>query len=73
MDRLKTKIFKLVKFSLPTFASPNLVALKDDKHFYPSYYVVPVIWEAFLKLHPEVGNALAPLADLIDNETMPVS
>lgn len=48
----------------------NLVALEDDKHFYPPYYAAPVIRESILKTHPEIRQALAPLAGLIDNTTM---
>ncbi|AIT62684.1 glycine betaine ABC transporter substrate-binding protein [Coxiella burnetii] len=48
----------------------HLVPLEDDKHLYPPYYAAPVIREAFLKAHPEVEKALAPLAGLIDEKTM---
>lgn len=48
----------------------HLVALKDNKHFYPPYYAAPVIRDTTLKAHPEVAKALVPLANLIDEKTM---
>lgn len=48
----------------------NLVALADDKHFYPPYHAAPVIRSAVLKDHPEIKRALQPLVSLIDNKTM---
>ncbi len=48
----------------------HLVALKDNKHFYPPYYAAPVIREAVLNAHPEIMKALMPLAGLINDQTM---
>ena len=47
----------------------HLVALNDNKRFYPPYYAAPVIREAFLQAHPEVEKALAPLAGLLNQKT----
>ena len=48
----------------------QLTALQDDKHFYPPYDAAPVIRDATLKAHPQIRQALAPLAGLINNQTM---
>ncbi len=48
----------------------HLIALADDKHFYPPYYAAPVVRAAILKAHPEIQKALAPLAGLTNNKTM---
>ena len=48
----------------------HLTVLKDDKHFYKPYYAAPVIRSAILKSHPEIAEALKPLAGLIDEKTM---
>jgi osmoprotectant transport system permease protein len=48
----------------------HLVTLKDDKEFYPPYHAAPVIREAVLKSHPEIGQALAPILGFINEEKM---
>lgn len=48
----------------------HLVPLTDDKHFYPPYQAAPVIRSSVLKKHPEIKQALEPLVNLINNETM---
>ena len=48
----------------------HLTVLEDNKRFYPPYYAAPVIRAAFLQAHPEVKKALAPLAGLINQQTM---
>ncbi len=48
----------------------HLLALKDDKHFYPPYFAAIVIREATLKKYPQIKTALAPLAGLINDKTM---
>ncbi len=48
----------------------HLTLLKDDKHFFPPYYAAPVIRESVLKAHPEIGKALALLANKIDAKAM---
>lgn len=51
-------------------AQYNLKLLTDDRHFYPPYYAATVIRASTLKKYPEIANALAPLAGLINNKTM---
>lgn len=51
-------------------AAYDLRLLQDDRAFFPPYYAAPVVRAETLERHPEVGEALAELAGLIDNETM---
>ena len=51
-------------------AAYNLAALEDDKGFFPPYYAAPVVRSDALTRHPEIRDALAPLAGLLDDETM---
>lgn len=39
-------------------ANKKLVLLKDNKHFYPNYYVAPVVRDATIKDNPKVKTAL---------------
>lgn len=48
----------------------NLFILEDDKSFFPPYYAAPVVRMDTLAGHPEIGEALALLAHLIDEKTM---
>jgi glycine betaine/choline ABC-type transport system substrate-binding protein len=48
----------------------HLVALADDRHYFPPYEAAPVVRGALLERHPEVGRALAELAGKIDDATM---
>ena len=48
----------------------NLVILADDKHILPSYYAAPVVRTSILQTYPQIAKALAPLGNLIDNNTM---
>jgi osmoprotectant transport system permease protein len=48
----------------------HLVALKDDRKIHPHYDAVPIIRETTLEKYPGIKKALAPLAGLIDNQTM---
>jgi osmoprotectant transport system permease protein len=48
----------------------NLVVLDDDRGFFPPYYAAVVVRENTLKRYPEIGEALEPLAGLIDEQTM---
>lgn len=52
---------------IPAF---DLVILDDDRNFFPPYYAAPVISGATLRAHPEIADALAPLAGILDNVTM---
>ena len=48
----------------------DLVALEDDRHYFPPYYAAPVARRATLERHPEVRRALAELAGKISGEEM---
>jgi osmoprotectant transport system substrate-binding protein len=48
----------------------DLVALEDDRHYFPPYEAVPVIREQTLQLHPEIARWLANLAGKISDEEM---
>jgi osmoprotectant transport system substrate-binding protein len=48
----------------------HLVALEDDRHYFPSYAAAPVVGEAALWRHPEIRSALAELAGTISDSTM---
>lgn len=51
-------------------AAFNLIALKDDKHFFPPYYAAPVVRDETLKKHPEIADTLNLLAGKLSDETM---
>jgi osmoprotectant transport system substrate-binding protein len=48
----------------------HLVALADDRHYFPPYQAAPVVRGALLQRHPEVQRALAELAGKIDAAAM---
>ena len=48
----------------------DLVALEDDRHYFPPYYAAPVARRATLERHPEVRRELAELAGKISGEEM---
>jgi osmoprotectant transport system substrate-binding protein len=48
----------------------DLFVLEDDRHYFPPYEAVPVIRLQTLQLHPEVGSALAELANTISDQDM---
>jgi glycine betaine/choline ABC-type transport system substrate-binding protein len=48
----------------------DLFVLEDDRHYFPPYEAVPVVREETLRLHPEVGPALAELAGKISDSDM---
>jgi glycine betaine/choline ABC-type transport system substrate-binding protein len=48
----------------------DLFVLEDDKHYFPPYEAVPIVRQATLRLHPEVGPALDELAGKISEEDM---
>jgi glycine betaine/choline ABC-type transport system substrate-binding protein len=51
-------------------AAYDLKALQDDKRFFPPYFAAPVVRRDALAAHPELRDALAPLADLLDDDAM---
>jgi osmoprotectant transport system permease protein len=48
----------------------NLVVLDDDLGYFPNYHGAPLVREAVLKAHPEVGTVLNALGGKIDDPTM---
>jgi len=48
----------------------DLVALEDDRHYFPPYEAVPVIREQTLQSHPAIAQVLADLAGKISDEEM---
>jgi glycine betaine/choline ABC-type transport system substrate-binding protein len=48
----------------------DLVALEDDRRYFPPYDAVPVVHAATLLRYPEVGAALGRLAGRIDEAAM---
>jgi glycine betaine/choline ABC-type transport system substrate-binding protein len=48
----------------------HLVVLADDRHYFPPYQAAPVVRDAVLSRHPEVGRALAELAGKISDAEM---
>ncbi len=51
-------------------AAMKLVILKDDKHFFPDYAIVPVVRKQTLDAHPDLKEPLEALASRLDDETM---
>ena len=43
-------------------ASLHMVALEDDRHYFPPYEAVPLVRRATLDQHPEVRDAIGALA-----------
>ena len=52
---------------IPAF---NFVVLKDNKDFFPSYALTPVIRKAVLDKNPQLGTILNALSAKLDDETM---
>jgi osmoprotectant transport system substrate-binding protein len=51
-------------------AALGMVALVDDRHYFPPYEAVPLVRRAVLDKHPEVGAALDQLSGKISEEEM---
>jgi len=51
-------------------AALHMVALEDDRHYFPPYEAVPLVRRAVLEKHPEVGEAISALAGKISEEEM---
>jgi osmoprotectant transport system substrate-binding protein len=51
-------------------AALHLVALVDDRHYFPPYEAAPVVRNTVLEQHPEVGRALLELRGKIDDDEM---
>lgn len=48
----------------------NLKVLKDDKHFFPPYYGVPVFRDDVLAKHPELKDIVNKMSAALDEESM---
>lgn len=48
----------------------GLVPLKDDKHFFPTYYCATVVREDVLDSHPGLENALKKMENIITDSEM---
>ncbi len=51
-------------------ASLHMVALEDDRHYFPPYEAVPLVRSAILEKHPEVREAIGALAGKISVQDM---
>ena len=51
-------------------AAMDLILLKDDKHFFPDYALVPVVRKATLDAHPDLKPTLEALSTILDDATM---
>jgi osmoprotectant transport system substrate-binding protein len=51
-------------------AALGMVALEDDRHYFPPYEAVPLVRRAMLDKHPEAGAALGQLAGKMSEEEM---
>jgi osmoprotectant transport system substrate-binding protein len=51
-------------------ASLHMVALEDDRHYFPPYEAVPLVRRATLEKHPEVRDAIGALAGKISVDEM---
>jgi len=51
-------------------AALDLVALEDDRHYFPPYEAVPIVRREALEQHPALSEALAELAGKISDEEM---
>jgi osmoprotectant transport system substrate-binding protein len=51
-------------------AALGMVSLEDNRHYFPPYEAVPLVRQATLDKHPEIGAALAPLSGKISAEEM---
>lgn len=51
-------------------ATLDLFALEDDRHYFPPYEAVPVIWQQTIQEHPEGLRVLADLEGKISDAQM---
>jgi osmoprotectant transport system substrate-binding protein len=51
-------------------AALGMVSLEDDRHYFPPYEAVPLVRQATIDKHPEIGAALAQLSGKISAEEM---
>jgi osmoprotectant transport system permease protein len=48
----------------------DLTVLKDDKHFFPPYYAIPVIRSEVLEKYPEIAPLVEEVGELITDDAM---
>ena len=48
----------------------DLVLLKDDRNFFPPYFMLPIVNGDTLKKYPQLTDALSGMFNAIDDETM---
>lgn len=48
----------------------NIVALEDDRHFFPNYNATPVVRQEVLDRHPRLATQLNALSAALDNDAM---
>lgn len=53
-------------------ASLHMVALEDDRHYFPPYEAVPLVRRATLEKHPEIRDAIGALAKKVSEDEMRV-
>jgi osmoprotectant transport system permease protein len=51
-------------------AALDLVVLRDDRGYFPTYHAAPLVREAVLKQHPEIATVLNRLQGQIDDAAM---
>ena len=51
-------------------ASLHMVALEDDRHYFPPYEAVPLVRRATLEKHPEIRDAIGALAKKVSEDEM---
>ncbi|WGS54680.1 glycine betaine ABC transporter substrate-binding protein [Paraburkholderia sp. D15] len=48
----------------------DIVALEDDRHYFPAYNATPVVRKATLDRNPQLATQLNALSDALSNDTM---
>jgi osmoprotectant transport system substrate-binding protein len=51
-------------------ASLHMVALEDDRHYFPPYEAVPLVRRATFEKHPEIRDAIGALAKKVSEDEM---
>jgi glycine betaine/choline ABC-type transport system substrate-binding protein len=51
-------------------ASLHMVALEDDRHYFPPYEAVPLVRRATLEKHPEIRDSIGALAKKVSEDEM---
>ena len=48
----------------------KFIFLEDDKHFWPPYYLAPVVRNDVLEANPDIADILNYISENLDTETM---